>query len=521
MNLWVKRTGQFLIAALFLMSCEDDSFLLGFQKNKRFNVGYREFNVGEGTVVSVDSILTDNFSGTQRLLIGQYNDPVLGTVRTESFAEFLPISTLKLAIDENLGYEYDSLVMQLRLDFYSYGLVGSGEEFTVHRITEDTLTYRKDVVLKIKNSSGQLVDSTVSSYGSNRYFTNSTIGYDFDPLQQNEVSYAQLSIRGGKENILPTNLTLDNLSDARDENDTLLARVRLSDSFGQELFNVALNNTNSEFSDNKKFRSRFKGLAFIPSESYSVIGFTPTTTISRVRLYYHSTDNGLVKDTLYRDFVFGGVSFHSIEANRTAEFPNPEPPYIGTMPGSGTRVVQSGNPLVTKIDLEKFYTTFADTINNEIVINSAELIVESVSSQEGYNQIPFLELRIMKENDRYVDYRILEDSALVQGYSVITDTRHYYVSSDVVTSSTPIATSLNFNSNSGSYSGYLTLFVQSLFNNKNNPTESRLRYLGLYPATTITGQNVSSVGKSINRSIFSKNNIKLKVYYTSPTISNQ
>jgi len=521
MNLWVKRTGQFLIAALFLMSCEDDSFLLGFQKNKRFNVGYREFTVGEGTVVSIDSILTDNLSGTQRLLVGQYNDPSLGTVRTESFAEFLPVSTLKLAFDDDLGYEYDSLVMQLRLDFYSYGLVGSGEEFGVHRITEDTLTYRKDVVLQIENSSGQLVDSTVSSYGSNRYFTNSTIGYDFDPLQQNEVRYTQLSVRGGKEIILSTSLTLDNLSEARDKNDTLLAMARLSDVYGQELFNVALNNTDSEFSDYKKFRTRFKGLAFIPTESYSVIGFAPTNSISRVRLHYHSTDNGLVKDTLYRDFLFSGVSFHSIDANRTAEFPNPEPPYMGTMPGSGTRVVQSGNPLVTKIDLDKFYTTFADTINQEIVINSAELVVESVSSSEGYNPIPFLELRVMKENDRYVDYRIQEDSALVQGYSVITDTRHYYVSSDLVTSSTPIASSIIYNSSSGIYSGYLTLFVQSLFKNKNNPVESRLRYLGLYPATTITGQNVSSVGKSINRSIFSKNNIKLKVYYTSPTIPNQ
>jgi hypothetical protein len=63
MNLWVKRTGQLLVAVLFLMSCEDDSFLLGFQnKNKKFNVRHQEFTL-PSSVVLIDSITTDNLDG--------------------------------------------------------------------------------------------------------------------------------------------------------------------------------------------------------------------------------------------------------------------------------------------------------------------------------------------------------------------------------------------------------------------------------------------------------------------------
>lgn len=79
MSLWVKRTGQLLVAVLFLMSCEDESFLLGFRnQNKKINIKYQEFKFSgdQTSVLLLDSIFTDHdhndVNATNRFLIGQY-----------------------------------------------------------------------------------------------------------------------------------------------------------------------------------------------------------------------------------------------------------------------------------------------------------------------------------------------------------------------------------------------------------------------------------------------------------------
>jgi hypothetical protein len=294
-------------------------------------------------------------------------------------------------------------------------------------------------------------------------------------------------------------------------------KARLDDGFGEELFILALNDFNSEFSDNEKFRTHFKGLALIPSEGDAVIGLSLSTTFSKVTLHYHTTTGGVNKDTLYRDFLFTGVSFHSIEANRPGDLPTTEQPFT---PGvdliGGKRVVQSGAPLLTKIDLNPFYA-FADTVDAEqIMINSAELIIESVPSPEGYKPIANLELRIMDEDDTYLDRRVDEDSTAMSGYNVITNGIGYYVGGDLSQN----AAYLTYSKSKERYSGFSTLFFQSLFDKRNREDSLRLRYLGLFPATATTGISGAAAGKSINRSIFNKENIKLRIYYTSPNKPN-
>jgi hypothetical protein len=525
MNLWVKRTGQLLLAALFLIACEDDSFLLGFKnQNKKFSVGYQEFLIGEGTVLSVDSIFTDNSgaSSTKRLLIGEYADPLLGSVRTEAYVEFLPVSTGKLAVSPTLyNYEFDSLVLRLSLDSYSYGLVNEGvSNFKVHRITEDTLYYNKNITLKIKNKNGDFVDSVVFVPGAitNRYYSNSTVGYN-ESESLGEARLFKISRKNGEEYLTSASLKLSKLEAGQD---TLLAVARLDDTYGLELFNVAKNDFNSEFSNPGKFRNLFKGFALIPSVgSNAVVGYNPINSMSRLVLYYHTTENGDVKDTLSRAF-YPNASFHNISTNRTAELPNPDPAYTGTDPGSGMRAVQSGNALVTKIDLNNFYTQFADTVQDKIVINSAELLIQSVPSQNGYKPISNFELRVMKENDRYADYRINEDSISFSGYNfalpsyVLPTTYprfHYFVFDD-----SNSGARLSYSSSKEKYSGFTSLFFQNLLDrareNKKTPDSPKplIRYLGLYPA--------GEIGKSVNRTVFNKSNIKLRIYYTYPNKTN-
>src|SRR6478735_4297842 len=143
MSLWVKRTGQLLAAVLFLMSCEDESFLLGFRnQNKKINIRYQEFKfTGDQTsVLLIDSIITDQYdvNTTSRFLIGQYLDNSFGTVHSEVYTQFQPSFYTQL---DATGMTFDSVTLQLRLDYYEYGSeVNFDEKFKIHRMT-DTLSF--------------------------------------------------------------------------------------------------------------------------------------------------------------------------------------------------------------------------------------------------------------------------------------------------------------------------------------------------------------------------------------------
>jgi hypothetical protein len=517
MNLWVKRTGQLLLAALFLMACEDETSLLGFQANNRFNVKYQEFLVGEGAVVAVDPELTDQGVGIRRLLAGEHNDPIVGTVKTEVFTEFLPALTTKLAQKEDHTYVYDSITLQLRLDGYTYGLntgaAGTGK-FSIRKITEaNPLNIREEYHTIPGTSKQVLVNIT------NRYYANSTISYADEVDEIGETRFEQIYRFNNEERRVVTDVTLEQLN----RQDTLVAKARLADSFGLELFNVALNDDDQNFSNASKFRSRFKGLALIPETCNAVYGLEPVNAYSQIRLYYHSELAGQVVDTLTRDFGFSGVSFHNITPDRVDELPVVDPPYAPGEATTSLRVIQGGYPMVTKIDLSRFYEEFADQVSEKnIIINAAELVIESVNTDGDYKPLPALELRLMQADNNFVDYRKLDQAVQdsLAKFFIFTNQISYYVSSDLsIQSQNRIAGSLLYNGSNKTYTGSLTLFVQTLFQNKTS--QYRPLYLGLYPGTGITGvPSTVPTGKTLDRTVFMKENIKLRIYYTQPNNQN-
>ncbi|MDL5049175.1 DUF4270 family protein [Oscillatoria amoena NRMC-F 0135] len=517
MNLWVKRTGQLLLAALFLMACEDETSLLGFQANNRFNVKYQDFLVGEGAVVAVDPELTDPGTSSSRLLVGEHDDPIIGTIRTEAFAEFLPSLTTKLAQKGDHTYVYDSLVLQLRLDGYTYGLSSSSTgtcKFSIRTITEtDPLNVRQEYHV-IPGTNKQVLVQIA-----NRYYSNSIVNYADETRSLGETHFEKIYLFEGQERRIAANVTVASL----EQQDTLVARSRLDDDFGLELFNIALNDDNGEFSDQTKFRSRFKGLALIPETCNAVYGLEPVNAYSQIRLYYHSELAGQVVDTLTRDFGFSGVSFHNITPDRVNELPVVDPPYAPGEATTSLRVIQGGYPMVTKIDLSRFYEEFADQVSEKnIIINAAELVIESVNTDGDYKPLPALELRLMQADNNFVDYRKLDQAVQdsLAKFFIFTNQISYYVSSDLSTQSqNRIAGSLLYNGSNKTYTGSLTLFVQTLFQNKTS--QYRPLYLGLYPGTGITGvPSTVPTGKTLDRTVFMKENIKLRIYYTQPNNQN-
>lgn len=479
MNLWVRRTGQLLLAALFLLACEDENSLLGFRNpTSKFDVSYIEFNIGAGSVLSLEGAITDNLNAPTRLLVGEYQDPVVGSIKAIGFTEYLPPSSTLI----DGSSVYDSIVLHLNLDLYTYGLNAERtEKFTIHRITGDTLTY----------------------YNLNRYYSDSF--FEYDPVELGEAEFV----------INPDSIKkLLGLPAA--QRDTLVARSRLSDTFGQELFLLALSDANSEYTNLANFRTRMKGFAFVPSESNSIIGYDPLSQFSKLTMHYHTLDDlGEVKDTLELNFGFNVRSFHNITATLTGEWAGITQPNQGIDPASGLRYVQSGTPHISRIDLNDFYTNFIDTLSTNVLINTAFITIESVQKVDGFNPLQAFELRAMNENDDFLKLSNPQDSLLMLKYRVLPAQNNFLPLSDAGQE----AIGLSYDDPNNAYRASVTLFAQDIINNKSLP--DRLRYLGVYPATSLTRLNVPNFGKVVDRTIFHKDNIKLQVYYSAPTNANQ
>lgn len=477
MNLWVKRTGQLFIAVLFLMSCEDESFLLGFPGKEKFKGRYQELSLGS-SVMLVDSVATNGIISPRRFLTGRYFDNAFGEVRSESYTEFYPTSRTQLDATSVL----DSVVIQMRFDTYVYGSDGtSNEQFHLHELTEE------------------LVDTVL-------YYYNSSIAYNPTPISSvvAEVSY----------DTLVKNSTL-----AEPSQDTLLLKFKLSNSedFALRLFDFSKNRvleTDSALFD--QFRSEFSGLALVPDVTNSkVVGFNPSSSLSRVFIYYH-TDT---EDSLSRILTYGNVSFNRTVTDRSpselAGLSSYQEFEIGNY-----GYIQSGSPVITQLDLTNFYQ-FADTIPN-MVINSAELSVGSTGVMDGLEPPSVISVRLQNENNQFLNRLVKDDQEFLTGYEqLFLDGRYYsaggdfnltpFTSTSLSSISQGQSVVLSYLKSENRYTGFMTLFLQNLFKNKSK--EDKIIYISLNALSP-------AIGKTVNRVVFDKSSVKLKIYYTIPVSDN-
>lgn len=479
MNLWAKSLGRFasFAAALFFLSCEDEAGLIGLPPpNDKFTVSYVELDL-PSSVFAVDSIVTDNVATTvnnaPNNAVGLYNDPVLGTMRAESYLQLAPSPTTKLESNA----VFDSLTVQLRLNFYNYGFPSFSQlKFNIHEITGEAITL--DTLKK-------------------RYYFNSSVAYSAEPI-------GEFKITVNKEK-------LDTL-----KQDTVLLSGRLSNEFGQRIFNLALNDPNSTFSDRSLFVEAIKGLAITPSEGNGVLGFNPTSALSKVVLHYHRLNDKNEVDTLQRNFVFSNApyglnpNFTNFTADRSAsEFAPITQPYQSYAPPSGLRAIQNGSPLVTKIDLSKFYE-FAeqDSVKN-ITINSAEIVINDVQSVTGISPHSSFSLILMNNSNDRLTSVSTDNTSVLRNYYISIQGNRYYVGSEISSSPATLA----YDSENKRFSGFMGSFFQSLFrykeNNDGSLKENRIKYLALFPASPL-------ISATVNRTVFNGSNVKLRIHYTQP-----
>ncbi|GCC52570.1 hypothetical protein SanaruYs_28070 [Chryseotalea sanaruensis] len=496
MNLWVKRIalGLSAVVALFLFACLDDESILGFRnQNQKFKVSYIEIPI-ESSVLLFDSLRTSNSINdpVNRLLVGSYEDPVFGRITAEAYAQMRPSNTGRA---KETGAVFDSVTMHLHLDLYNYGGSSSSEEsFTIHRLTE-----------------------MMSFRGGNDYYTNTSVAYDPIPLGT------------GSEIIKPAlfNEELDDFTTA----DTIITTdVRLNDEFGLDLFDN-WDITKKSFTDFDDFSKIFKGLAIVGNNNSKVFGISLSDS-TRVALHYHTATDTLVLN-YYISFVrdvpkLGLASTSKIVAERnTSSLAGLTSPYAEFTPANPNKLyIQSGVPVVTKLNFSKFLE-FCDTIEN-LVINSAELSIGSIDEPQSFRPPQSLYLQLIDNTNRLKRYDgSKQDSldlifynnkvrSLSTALSATENTSRISKSNTlgVVEDRQDRFAQLSYNSNTKSYNSFITLFMQELIEQESNAdlniTKSRFTNFALYPGNPFAA-------KSINRISFNKENLKLKIFYTTPT----
>lgn len=490
MNLWVKRTGQLLLAALFLMACEDESSLLGF-KNPigKFDVKYIEIPVAS-SVFFIDSIRTSNLAGeTNRLLIGEHHDQNFGTIKTTGYSHLLPSSFTTV----DASAQVDSVVLHLRFDFYQYGLADvSNQSFSIHELT------------------ARMYNDSIFNY-----FSKSTVSYDPSPI-------------GSSSYLVNPEYFKSQFQKANNAKDTVILKITLNNSFGLKLMERAKagDTTYTRFSEFTKY---IKGLAIVPTANTKVIGFDLNNTItagsrfSKVVVHYHTA----TEDSLALDFAFGGVQFTRIETDRSgSELNQVNNFYEEFSPSNNLRYAQAGTGVVTKLDFSNYISFYEN--NPFMIVNSAELVIRGLQSVDSYDPVNSFTLQVLNQNNRFKKVRFKREIDRVINNDTIWKTVIDPIDANVLAlyrgtvtnASDGFLTAINDvntvftlskSTTANTFSGHMTLLSQKLYD-LDRINKDPFRYFALFP-------NNPQNGKSLNRIIFHKDDIVLRVYYTLPTVN--
>ena len=259
-----------IFSGLLIISCNSDvdagEFVVGSDylalKNKVLLIDTLTIDV---STVKLDSLIS---SSQSRILVGNYDDPFFGKVKSDSYFQ---VSTNYFNLysqnsdTDATGYVFDSIAMIMRYDDYYYADTTKVQTLNIYRV--------------LKN-----FKPNVNDYS---FYNNSSLAYDDTSL--GTIMYSPKPI--GRDSI---NIKLDN-------------------EFGKELFNKFKNNEIENLTD---FTNYLKGFVIksSSSSSSSVIGFNLSSVL---RLYYSKgiggTDDNYVKDFTISDY---SKQFNAVSSDR-------------------------------------------------------------------------------------------------------------------------------------------------------------------------------------------------------------
>lgn len=281
------------------------------------------------STINFDSLAT---SSQSRILIGNYTDPILGKVKSESYFELTPDSyTLGSSSDtETVNYVFDSIAMILKYDRYYYGDTTKIQTINIHQLTQKV----KPVV------------------GDDSFYNNSALSYDSQSI--------------GSRTFYPKPIGKDSVN------------IQMDATFGKNLFDKLKNN---EITNSDEFNNYFKGIVIKPStaNSSNVVGFT---TACVMRMYYKQA-NSNSEDTYTKDFTIADVSkqFNNISLDKTGTVLQNLPDSRNKLSSELTNnsaFIQSGTGVACRVDFP--FIKQLKYISEKGVIVDAELIIKPIKN---------------------------------------------------------------------------------------------------------------------------------------------
>ena len=488
MNWWGRLGGLALLLLFVLFSCEEDLSSIGIRRpTSKFRVTYAEIDI-PSSVILQDRLVTYNGAvasdGVQRFLVGQYQDGEFGSIRTEIFTQISP------SIDNSLvtaSAVLDSLVLQLKTDFYQYGSKSvSDQVIQIHELS--------DTIKQVP------------------YYNTSKVAYKPEVIGEKIITIDPA--------LFDQNL-IDNSDNNSANNKSKNYRIVLGGNYAQELFETFRSDADVT-NDFTKFTGKHKGLAIIPSTSDKILGIDPaisaTSLAEGTKLVMYYTEAGVQKVINFVLFPFTDnpvIGFSSIESNRAGTvLQSLTEPFTDFLPVDNKRYVQSGAGIITKLDFTKFFD-YMDTVANPI-LNSAELVFENESSD--FPPPSRFQFRALNDQNKYKSF--LRDS-LVDGVVTPFFDSELFVAYQSAVVSNSIGSTMDIMGDqvssdpylvsagaTNSISAFVTNFFQVQYAQRKN--EKRIKYCSLHPLE-------SQFRKSVNRFVL-KDNIKLKIYYTTPVV---
>lgn len=470
MSLWVRRTGHLLIAgALFFLSCEEDIALLGYKADQRFGVHFWEIPL-ESSLLLIDSLRTSNLSQeTNRLLIGRYQDDLLGEVTTGLYSQYYRSGSTP----DSLSFStFDSVSLHLAFDEYFYGSRDATfQEYRVYELDEELANVLRENPIYFNNTVKQLGPQIGSK------------AFTLDPVL----------LEDAVENNLDT---------------TYVRIIPLDASFGQRIFDAAVSAespTTVEDSTYIKldlFTKEFKGISVQTVQGDKVYGIDSRSGQFRIVLHFHLNNK---RDSL--ELTFGNLAaFSSIYSDKTgSDVEGLTELHQEYLPASGDRYLQNGVGIVTKVDFSNFINHPGHDTIPTMIINSAELRIDDVAVQPKGQAVPTSAiLRILGDNNRFRSIKTQQDTVTLTSYNQTVNSG-FTVLNDARGGDQLV---MSYNADKKNYSAFMTLFLQELY--KKRTTGPLLSTMAIFPISP-------AMGKSVERSRFHQDNIKLRVYFTVPT----
>lgn len=484
-----------MVAALFFVSCVEESTLLGFKAKSRFVVLYKELPI-KSSIFLIDSLNTTNYGSGDRFLVGEYADDALGKVNASAYSQYYRSGIIP---DSLALSDLDSVSMRLAFDYYNYGSgLESGQQISVYTLADTLVNISKTTPF---------------------YYSQDSIKRDVEV--------------GSKTFQITPAVFNQYLDEYRDDNSKTppLKYVTIplnKEIFGKPIFESAVSyETTKDDPDKTKrdttfvtyslFVKEFKGITIKAAGNDKILGFNPASAETRITLHFHLNNNNNKRDSIVLRFS-GLTSFNQIVSNRSGSDVSgisDDNEYMEIEPLSGdSRYIENGVGIVSKLDLSSFLQ-FVDTIP-AMSINSAEIVVDNVPVQTDFQRPPLgLGIRVLYDNNRFRKDVTQANATAISAYkgTVSFGTAQSPIPNGYINgerTGEPLTMPWVSTDTEKKYNAFTSLFVQELYRNYKNggPVFSKLALYSLTP----------NAGKNVERVSFHKDNVKLRIYYTIPTI---